>query len=302
MDLMEFKNKLDTSIQFVSETKTEMIYKCPFCKDHGLEDKSGHLYISKDKPIFFCFKCNTKGHLSKLFKYLSLGVDVTFDPSYQRVNQYSTVSNSYEIDDYAEDYLAERLGRVCIDPEEARVISSNELKRMYLQSPEYNKHRFIPYKGIAFLGYFKKKIVFRHSDPKMIESGRRYDVFKLSEGPDVYVLGNKRRMSEWRKHKTIVVGEGIFDILNTYYNLDLFPKDSIYVAALNSNIKLAVNVARSVSSCFYPNIKILADVDKTDDHYLSSISFAFHDRCTVYRNESGKDFGEKVVTVKKGSF
>jgi len=49
----------------------ELIALCPFC-----DDSSGHLYISTDKPVYHCFKCESKGdYLDYMTKTKGLGLD-----------------------------------------------------------------------------------------------------------------------------------------------------------------------------------------------------------------------------------
>ena len=199
------------------------------------------------------------------------------------------------LDEDTENYLESRLGNINIDPDEINIISNNELNLIWTGSPKYNSERRIPKHSVNFLTYFKKKVVVRLYEPQDIDYFGRYDTIQLSEGSDVYILNNKRIFSEYFKHKTIVIAEGIFDILNTYYNLNMFPKDSIYVAALNSHIGKAYELSSSIAICFNPKIIVLADNDKKDNDYLKCLPRTLWNNVTIYRNKLGKDFGETKV-------
>ena len=287
-DVFEELNKVLT---YISDNGSHRIYRCPFCGDSN-NVKKGHLYVSKIKPVFRCCRCGESGHFSKLLNKYDIQSIVLPKPL-QNFKNYSMPSTivKYTLDDDAETYLEERLGKINIDPDEASIINHNELLNIWKGSQKYNSNRVLPNHSVNFLTYFKKKVVVRVFGEDL-ERFDRYDTVQLSEGSDVYILNNKRIFSNFFKHRTIVIAEGVFDILNTYYNLDLFPKDSVFVAALNAHIGKAYEIASSVAISFRPNIVILADNDKKDMDYLKCIPNNLWNRVTIYRNSLGKDFGE----------
>lgn len=290
--MQDLKHELDSFLTYITENTLHWIYRCPFCGDSS-DEKKGHLYVSKTMPVYRCARCGASGHYNSLAKLFNKEFEL---PESMRnfvipkLSKYDAKFN-FVIDDLAEDYLKQRLD--CdVDPEECKLVSSKNLKEIYKRSPNY-KDCELPSECVSFVTYYNKKIVCRNFG-KDEETFERYKTIKLSEGSDVYVLNNKRRVENFRKHKTIVIAEGIFDILNTFYNVKLFPKDAIYAAALNSNMAVAAKITKIISQCFFPNLIILADADKPDLQYIREIKESFK-KIDVYRNEVGKDFGEKIV-------
>ena len=225
----DFFAELDKKLKYIMSTSGHRIYRCPFCGDSN-NPKKGHLYVSTNKPVFRCARCGESGHFSKLLNLFK--IDVVLPVTSNKTNsKYAGVPSTivkYTIDEDTENYLETRLGKVLIDPDEANIISNSELKSIWSGSQKYNPDRRIPEHSVNFLTYFKKKIVIRLYEDDDLKHFGRYDNIQLSEGSDVYILNNRRIFSEFFKHRTIVIAEGIFDILNTYYNLKLFPKDSVY--------------------------------------------------------------------------
>lgn len=290
-DVFEELNKVLT---FITENSSHRLYRCPFCGDSDNE-KKGHLYVSKTKPVYRCARCGESGHFSKLLNKYNIK-NVVLPKALQNFKNYSVPSNivKYTLDEDAENYLEERLGNVEIDPDEANIINHEEVVNIWKGSQKYNPNRAIPNHSVNFLTYFKKKIVVRVFGEEL-KKFDRYDTIQLSEGSDVYILNNKRLFSNFFQHRTVVIAEGVFDILNTYYNLNMFPKDSVFVAALNAHIGKAYEISTGVAISFSPNIVVLADNDKKDMDYLKCLPRNVWNNVTIYRNKLGKDFGEKEV-------
>lgn len=293
----DFFKKLSSVLTYITSTNSHLIYRCPFCGDSD-NIKKGHLYVSKTKPVYRCARCGESGHFNKLISMFNItGIVLPKALQNFKESNYSLPFNivRYTLDEGAEKYLEQRLGNIDIDPDEANIISNDELINIWTGCVKYNSKRVLPKHSVNFLTYFRKKVVVRLYEENDLNYFGRYDTIQLSEGSDVYILNNKRIFSEYFKHRTIVIAEGIFDILNTYYNLNMFPKDAIYTAALNAHIGKAYEIASSVAISFNPNIVILADNDKLDTDYLKCIPRNFWNKVTIYRNKLGKDFGEKRV-------
>lgn len=291
----EFFSELDKKLKYITSTSGHRLYRCPFCGDSD-NPKKGHLYVSTNKPVFRCARCGESGHFSKLINLFK--IDTVLPNITVKTSKYSSTPSNivkYTLDEDAENYLESRLGKVIIDPDEANIISNSELRNLYTGSIKYKENRRLPTSSLNFLTYFRHKVVVRLFKEEDLNYFGRYDTIQLSEGSDVYILNNKRIFSEYFKHRTIVIAEGIFDILNTYYNLNMFPKDSVYVAALNAHIGKAYEIASSVAISFKPNIVVLADNDKKDIDYLKCLPKSLWSNVNIYRNSLGKDFGEKEV-------
>lgn len=295
----DFFNEIRKKLTYITQNSSHYLFRCPFCGDSSNKSK-GHLYVSKDKPVYRCARCGESGHYSKLLSILNITNVILPKNEFGKSGSSSFNGGyssfvKYTITDAQEEYLNKRLGYINIDPDEINIISSAEMNAIYSGSQKYNPNRKIPVDSVNFMTYNKKKIVCRVYGEQDLEYFGRYDTVQLSEGSDVYIINNKRNYSDYIKHRTIVIGEGIFDVLNTYFNLRFFPKDSIYVAALNAHIGKAYEIGTSVALSFNPRIVVLADQDKKDIDYLKCIPYKLRNNVSIYRNKLGKDFGENKV-------
>lgn len=53
-----YQSLVESFIEPVSETRKDIIYRCPFCEG---ATGSGHLYINYDKNVYHCYKCDIGG-------------------------------------------------------------------------------------------------------------------------------------------------------------------------------------------------------------------------------------------------
>lgn len=289
--MRDYKPELDKVLVYVKENSTHWIYRCPFCGDSS-NVKKGHLYVSKTSPVYRCARCGSFGHYSNILKDVHIEREDNYFKGLSSSNIHK--ESKFVLEDIAEGYLLERFGEnFIVDPKVAKIIST---KTMFNLVPK-EKYSHIPTECVSFLTHLNRKIVCRNIG-KDVDKFGRYTTFSISEGPDVYILDNPRKMDLFRRHKTIVVGEGIFDILHAY-SLKFFPEDSVYTAALNSNILNAVRISKQISNIFEANLIILADADMPDSHYLNPIRKEKFLSIQIYRNKLGKDFGELSVVPER---
>ena len=75
-------------------TGSEFRFCCPYCyRRVGKEDTNYHLYVNKNSGLFFCQRCNTKGHVSFIDKGLK-------DPEYGRDEEGQRRSRIDALKDY----------------------------------------------------------------------------------------------------------------------------------------------------------------------------------------------------------
>ncbi len=287
---MQLKDILKTKLTYIKSNTRHHIFRCPFCGD-SKDTTHGHLYIAIDKPVFRCVRCGTGGHLSYLIREIGLQDDLNIEDYYDNVSSdrsITSISNlSFNINDeqYEEfiyEYIKQRLGVDTILPE-YNILSY----KTYVDIVQNKLKDIVFEKGICFLTYYKKKMIFRVlNDDKLF----RYYNYSLADGNDTFIVNNTIDIFKFRQHKTVVIAEGIFDILNVYIHryIDI-PDDAIFAAALTSTFSNTYKLIKSLTLCNYPNIIIVADNDKDDNNYLTGLNY---NSVKVVRNKIDKDFGQ----------
>lgn len=286
------KDDLAKYIKFVKETGAHYIFKCPFCGDSKKADH-GHLYVSKTEPVYHCVRCGQGGHIASLIAHLGANdivVPLSLDSGKhsKRVTGKTLHFNvKKEYEDLVLSYMQDRLNLSYI-PDELNMISYAD----YLKIMQLTHHNFLFDKGVPFLSSKSKKLILRVLE----RSDYRYFVYSLEqdrEEPDCYIIQNKRKLSSFRKHRTVVIAEGIFDIINQYINRFIdTPDDAIYAASLTRTMTTASRVIRSQTLMYLPDVVVLADNDTPDEYYKNNVK---HGSLKIWRNKLHKDFGEKEV-------
>lgn len=287
---MDLKTRLSEYYTFISENNRHITFRCTFCGDSS-NTKHGHLNVDKTKPVFRCVRCGASGHVYLLFKLANL--EIPSDLSSFKNKELHTVlklkaSETYE--DYIVEYFKNRLN---IEPDKKFNILSLKDFNDIIKNFEYTvtNNRVIP-----FFTHKGKRIICRFTEST--ESGLRYYAYPLIEGSDYYIINaidDNIYIPSYKK--TIIIGEGIFDIINTYVN-NYVEVSGVYIAAISKDFKRALQYVRGLTFCYKPNIILLADNDTSNDDYMytfsgeSSFDYA---SLKIYRNKRGKDFGEKNV-------
>ena len=198
-----------------------------------------------------------------------------------------------EKEEFIKSYFKTRLG---IDeiPEEFNILSMKDFNRLTSYITVENDLPELT-EVIPILTFKNRKISARVLNNKFY----RYFNYELQVGSDCYIIKNKRKYIDFKKHNTVVIAEGPFDIMNQYIHkfVDV-PDDSIYAATMSKAMSASFKVIRGLSLSYSPNIVLLADNDTDDNEYLYNKNgkpqFTYNS-IRIYRNKKGKDFGEQIV-------
>jgi len=289
------KNQLSNYIKFISENNRHWTFRCPYCGD-SKNPNNGHLNVSKTMPVFRCVRCSRGGHIRTLLDTINAN-DIVI-PEFINDGRYSKkkhrtnkITFDAPLEQYVEDYLKERL-QTNVIPEELNIISNKTLsssiynvKSIYGNQPLFDK-------SISFLSYRGRKIISRILDNDRF----RYYIYSLSDGSDFYVINNNRVYSNYRKHNTVIIAEGTFDITNQYIHRFVdTPNDAVYMSANNQSFNAAFVLARAIALNYTPNLIILADQDINSKDYDNLSKKYRIKNIKIYKNKVGKDFGEFPV-------
>lgn len=289
------KDQLSKYIKYISENKNHWTFRCPYCGD-SKNPNNGHLNISKTMPVFRCVRCGQGGHIKTLLDTINAN-DVIIpefinDGKYSK-KKYSTnkIIMNTPLEQYVEDYLKERL-QINTIPEELNIISNQTLASSIRSvKNEYDNQPIFP-ETVSFLSYRGRKVISRILNNDKF----RYYIYSLSEGNDFYVINNNRTYSEYRKHNTVIIAEGTFDIANQYIHRFIdTPNDAVYMSANNRSFNAAFILARAIALNYTPNLILLADQDIDSKEYEVLVKKYKIKKFQIYKNKVGKDFGNFPV-------
>jgi len=292
------KDQLTKYLTFIEETQTHWVFRCPFCGD-SKTPTHGHLGVSKTAPVFRCVRCGEGGHLRILLDFIE-AKDVVIPEFLDAGSKCKRLARKHTpffklkdpIEPYVETYLKKRLNWDGDIPEELNVISVSDAHAIIKRSPYYQNNTPLEAQTVNFLSLDKRMIIARSIKK---DGFFRYWNYPLVNGRDCYGVNNTRKMTKYRKHKTIVIAEGIFDIINQYLHRFVdTPDDAVYLAALNMAYSETFKKARGLALTYKPNVVLLADDGVDDAFYMNKFQNKYNS-IRIYRNKAGKDFGDFPV-------
>ena len=297
---MEFLDRLSNDLKCVSRKSDYYLFRCPYCGDSKKSENKGHLYASTLKPVFYCVRCGYGGHIKTLIADLGSNIEIPADfesiandIKYNRKQKIRIDREEYEDSILA--YMKKRLNIEEIDPR-LNMISQNTASSLLKNDSFFsdNKEAFI-----SFLSYKHTCIISRDF---MMKTKLRYYKSNINDEYDMtdyYIIDDVSSFSNFYNHKTVVLAEGIFDIISqfTYKWVDV-PDDVYYLATLSRNIGMSKRnpgikkQLRGLILHSRPNIVVLADQDTPDEFYKEQLQYS---SLKIFRNKSSKDFGVLVV-------
>jgi len=280
--------------------------RCPFCGDSHKANHQfnyGQSYIFKD-GYFKCFKCGK--YATAKDAIIKISVNLGINPPEELINEFKVTSIKYimkspdkftyykndeqTINDYRFKlkYLQQRTNH------EITVDYLNNNKIVLDLDPfheQLNKRfkSFEPNKYIGFMTSNNKKINLRRIDDKNI---MRYVILSAASEFDFWTTEDF--MNQLFKTKTVVIGEGIFDVMNK--NTQALFKGA-YVASLSKGNITSTIIKIFTESLTKFNVIILKDRDVHNSYirYIYRRIKPMIKSFKVYENLAGKDFGEKNV-------
>ena len=241
-NLPEIVNFLKGSAAVFQDSGNEYITHCPYCDD-ALRPNArshGHLYISKNSPVFHCFRCETSGHLGTLLRDLGFTDEEALkelgsskflnfhERSVIKKKQDKSVrdfivdkNNRFNIGDQANyikfrKYIFNRLGNYC---DFNKYLISPEIINKQLCASFYNRE-----------GNFVTA--------RILEPTNNYRYIRNKGVSESYFF----QELDFDRYKNIVMTEGVFDCIKLYRFSDHFPKnETFYIAILGKNYPRTVN-------------------------------------------------------------
>lgn len=308
--------------------KKEISVRCPYCGDSKSNLSATHLYIEMKPPFkFHCFKCETSGVLSQeVFRDLGIfNTDLSLaiinankqfrsNSGIQKVSykKHKLINNAYDSyssrnavlyfnNRYGTNYSNEsliRAFRAVTDP--IQFFKDNNIK-----VPD---GIFDYSNAIGFISSDSSHIVFRDISGK---SKKRYNNLNLFPYDDISSISKTYNIPTdidiMKEKVTLVITEGIFDIIGVYNHFYNNEKNMIFAAACGKAYNAVIlNYIRM--GFLNLDIVIYSDADVNINFYRSLKSnspYLKNSKITVFYNDLyeqetgyGKDYGVRKEDIK----
>lgn len=315
---------------FFAESHDHYIIRCPYCGDSRKRKNYGHLYISKNQPVFRCNRCGFGSSVKKLLNdlcYQDIDIKDIVNDDYDifenyysisrqkylvqpdKVLEYENILESLEknINLHKLNYLEERLkNHYLYDIKLNKNIIINVLdlfKRNYLlqknlvqkygEQKTNNLINFLDKNFIGFVCYKKNSIIFRNTDKN---SNFRYFKIKLfNEIEDFFVIDDM--LHSYKEIPKVIMGEGVFDVILPYLQknnsgTNEYFNGDIYIASGKSYTEGLKFLATQKCIAQF-DIYILSDSDVDMYHYDSIFKRIkkLVNKMKIVLNLNNKDFG-----------
>lgn len=244
----------------------EIMIHCPFCNDAQRKNAQshGHLYLSIKSPVFHCFRCNASGIL------ISLLSETNFHDR-ETINELrSYVKFKFSKDYYRKTQPKEQISQIISQVRQKKHEFREQYPIDYNRFVNYIKCRlgniidpsiFLIYPDYAYNrnGEQLLSVYFLNSDN--ILSCIRYidnnENFRYKRLHGYYYFQDK----QFDKINQIVIGEGPFDVLNSYLYLIQF-NDAFFIS-INSNHYIGECESIIINHCLVGEFEINIIFDQT---------------------------------------
>jgi len=303
--------KLKSDVVDTASSGTEIVIKCPSCESKSKKNH-GHLYIGINEPLFNCFKCPFSGPVKKLITALN-GDDIQL----LNLEEYRKFFNSYNtsVKPISPIVKIEEI-KISIDPEidftdkynylKSRLGENYEIQKipgLVIDVKTFIKENNIQFKNEKFLNYLNEKFVGFVSTYKTtmimrnIEDNQKIRYYKMNlkninyNFPDFYnITDNRNEKSEFN---TIVLSEGVFDILKSYKSSEVYEtikNPFAWVAILGKDYYNKIKYILNYHKIPKTKIVILSDRDVSNNFYKRIKRHPMVNDVKIFWNDKEKDF------------
>ena len=286
------KNIISPNMFDDTTSKGEIIIFCPFCGDEFRKQNPdhGHCYLSINNPVFYCFRCDTKGTILKLLQ----SFDCKDDEILSYVKQY--VKHNF-IKNYVSRKFIKRYDNII---EHVRHENLNFDKTKYIEFKNYLKKR------IGEIDFLKFLI-----SPTIISNDIGCKFYNYDGTLSTVRLINNKKYNNHKNDyyfksiydyniKHVVITEGPFDAIGLYLYSSEFPKDkTLYYSICGKNYESKIEsllINRFIIGTYTFNIIFDNDnknILKTKRIITNLISKSTDTiECRFYKPTYGNDTGE----------
>ncbi len=314
-----FKDFLEENLgSKIKINNNNIICKCPWC-DLGKKTSKDHLWASLNIPIFNCFRagCNAKGHIRKLILKIK-GSDISDSFIDKKRIKKSTIiidnskqKKEIKLPEIRTDifpnktlYTKKRLKFANIDLKYIKglIFDVNQfiqINNISINPTLFKIKEYLHTNFVGFLSEHASLIIFRNIDPTST-----FRFFKLQlDNNKIPFLDYYKIPGPAKDSKTIILGEGVFDIysIKLFDFLNINNKVRLFAAPFSAKYASLIQSLVFYEQEYRLDIIILSDngiypeyyrkIKKENEHIINT--------CSVYYNKSGKDFNTMKVTPVK---
>lgn len=223
MKITPIINHLKSISNYYKESSKEIVIFCSYCDDATRPKANhGHLYISKEYPVFNCFRCSSSGNLIRLL------IDTGFQDD-ETLNYLSQFIKYKVIKDY---YKSKKKATKLKQVHDAIILRNLEFEMKFKDKFEiFQNYLYMRLGHVDFSNFlispthFNNKLacVFTNSDNedvslRLIETASDFRYHIMNSVSGQYYFQEKN----FEKYSSVVLTEGPFDMLNLYIYNDLF--------------------------------------------------------------------------------
>lgn len=271
-------------IRWIKHNTDYYVGRCPFCGDSVKHLNAGHFYVAKHYPSFHCFRCGTKGHISKLEKFLneSSKVDYSSFISFKLPKINITDIFNY-IDDLIEEscetfnkqeltYFMKRCRLNTITYKEIKKFGllSQTVAKRYINS--YNTNIMNSSRTWTIRGFGTALSGRSHNKEDIRYYNQNIDLIPWKEyiNTDCYFIKDEQLFNYYPNYipNNLIIAEGVYDIVPLYLNSNKYminTNNSIFMAAQCSSYERTLKVYNMLYGCNPKSIQIFADKGITLD-------------------------------------
>lgn len=295
LDLSKFKEALLNSGLFKHKTVKEYTCQCPYCLDNHQ-----HCYVkidmnSDDPVVFWCHKCTAHGMVGKDFlNRLELDVQIPRFTGSKSLDEDKgvaikvigeTVTEKHDISRVCE-YVHGRVGHY-------PTLQELQMFR-YVGDPRKYAFDYLGYNGEG--RPFNNRFWFKMTNGNITgrwkddNTDHRWMNFKTNrvKGGALYTIGNG-----FIPHEpiTVVIAEGIFDVIGLYYNGNITNGIFIGVAGKGYSRGIKHILSRGIYGDSV-SVRIYRDPNvRNDEVYVDPLVMKLFNGVDLYYNAMGKDYG-----------
>lgn len=290
---------LESSSTIFEDKHNEFVMFCPYCDDatRKANPNHGHLYISKNQPVFRCFRCDQSGHLLKLL------IDLNFDDSEILQSISELLHFNYKKNHFSQTQLKHRY-----DTTDSHLQCISSISQFNKKHPaewdiilKYILHRCgnIILDEFFIYPYFKNNIVgceFRNSknqlcNTRLINGNYRY--LKTEDNLPLYYFQNINKLEYYTN---FVFTEGVFDCINMSLYAHIF-NDCFHFAILGKSFKAKLEkfiITELMIGTFTINIVLDDDKYKSLFYDIQGLKMTYNPNITFnfFKPTLSKDVGE----------
>ena len=319
-------NKIISSLNFYKFTSSgsHIIIKCPLC-EKDRKDRKGHLYLSLEKFLFYCHRCNYAGFVKDLFEELNFDYDeeiikrcknnnvfgLTEEEKNKIINCkkskdrsiYKFINDNSIFREKKLNYLKSRLKMDDVDNIPNLILDVEKFLHIKKLNIPFNFVKNINENYISFLTWNEEFLINRNIKDNLSENEYRYFNIKLRNDSfhDYYAIELNKLSSSI---PTVCLCEGIFDVLGLYYKhknnsliSSLLQKSNYLISVQGKNYYKILHRISLDNKMPLFNVIIFSDSDVFPSKYRYIKALPFINTVNLVYNVKGKDFGEDEIDI-----